>query len=66
METGTANDASIAKQIANGKQWDVRVKAKVDQFTKEVDCAQTGIIEDFIHVQRGEWSLFTREQKMQQ
>ena len=38
VETGIANDAGIAKGIANRKLWDVHVKAKVDQFTKEVDC----------------------------
>ena len=55
METGIADDAGIAKGIANGKLWDVHMKAKVDWFTMEVDCVQT-VIEDFICVCRGEVS----------
>ena len=63
VETSIANDAGVARGIAKGKLWVVHVKAKVDQFTTEVDCVQT-VIEDFICVCRGgEWRSFTREQK---
>ena len=41
VESSIANEAGVAKEIADGKLWDVHVKAKVDQSTKEVDCAQT-------------------------
>ena len=47
VDTSIGNDAGIAKMIDKGKLWGVHVKAKVDQFTMEVDCAQT-VIGDFI------------------
>ena len=65
VETGIADEAGIAKEIADGELWDVRVKSH-DQQTKEVDCAQTGI-EDFICVQRGDQSSsFAREQEVRE
>ena len=63
VETGIANDAGIAKGIANRKLWDVHAKAKVDQFTTEVDCVQT-VIEDFICACGGEWRSFAHEQRV--
>ena len=63
VETSIADDAGITEGIAKGKLWVVHVKAKVDQFTTEVDCAQT-VIEDFICAHRGgEWRSFAHEQK---
>ena len=63
VDTGIGNGAGIAKMIDKGKLWGVHMKAKVDQFTTEVDCAQT-VIGDFICAcKRGQQRSFTREEE---